>query len=562
MRLEISQVRERLRLMDEENAAILSTNSRLIKQLAIVNESLFASETKVESLAQSLQEQYSQEAKVANMNVRAQALEDQINILDLSRKNLRKPVPASVSARQVEARWKQTEDLLDALTKQYESIETEAKSENLLPSLRQEPPLPEVDIQHQSTPVRPSTTHMPSIDLATPSPLPETPNMHRLSQMAPPPPHLVTTEIHHHHHFHVVQTSKQKRPKKVSFTDDDFLPTPPDSLERRHGAQRPLRRVISLPHARTASSGADISDSETCISDGVNSEDEYFDNFPLHQQKNVRRYISYESGLRDLRDQLDLDIDLTAAVAPSSIQVAPPVVGLSTPDSTLVNTPPHSTDKSDALHMHRTKRYSDIGVSEISGVMAECSFRSVSDSSASDSPSLRKSSDLLSAAVANSSRRKSSGTPGLGAIAGETQSLNRKLSSFFTRIKSNLGTPVKTDPDANDDTSLAPPTPSPTACVPSINPTTSTAVPVISPLSNFDTPSSSSPPLAHEPIAASVSIPTSSKYPLDTPASISIKPSKASLAGNASLSASLSTPSPSPLRRQTSTKRWLQVTEV
>lgn len=541
MLMEISQARERLKLLDEQNAAILATNSQLIKQLSIINESLYVSEAKVEQLTLSLQDQYSQEAKVANFVVRTQSLEDQIETVESARQTLKLPAPAAVSARTVEARWKQTENLLDALTRQYETLEFEATEEDVLPSLQyKSQPIP--PLQVPTTPIHKfiTSTTVPKPDLSD----------HGVVHVMPP---VTTTEIHHHHHFHVVQTPKAKRHKKVSFSNESWLPTALDTPQRRKSA-RTLRRVASLPHAR------DTSDSETCRSDSIQSEDEYFDNFLLHQTKNVRKYISYESGLCELRDKLELEVEMEAAAPPSSIPVATPVVGLSTPDTT----PTTQAADSSALPRHRTKRYSDIGLSEVTDVSAECTF------SVQTSPSkMRTSSALLSAAVANSSstRRQSSAAFGLPTPVSsptatstpstpETPTLNTKLSSFFTRIRGGLSTPAK--PDSNDPSRLAPPTPAPSiASTPTITATTTTAIPVISPLPPYTPISSPSPSPLSKPTIAASSTAYSSPLAYNTP---SFPPSSSPVASDlssdfpalkpstsiSSLKKTLNTPPPTP----------------
>lgn len=457
MFLEISQVRGRLKVVDEENSVILSSNSHLIKQLSIVNESLFISEAKVEQLSKTLQDQASLQAKVDSFAARSQALESQITLLESVRESLKLIPVVSVKDRKlVESRWRKTELMLETLTEQYEKLEQEAFSEDILPGKRMsdlDPPPHLTTPMHNfintiltselESPIQPITTQQDEIeDLRKQLAL--TPVMSSLP-----------TEIHHHHHFHMVQTpSKQEKKKKVSFTNQSMPLTPP------YSAERTLRRISSLPDARD-------DDSDTCISESITSEDDYFDNFPLHSnmKNTVRKFMSYESGLRDAHDGL-VPPSLLEAKALSSVTLpdVQPTAQLCTPDISPLT-----------AHRHRTKRYSDVGTpskSEVSDVSAEFTFSAHQQQT---SPTkLRSSSALLSAAVANNARRKSSlvsesaatdapmpSTPDL------PQTLNRKLSSFFTKLRgtSNPTTPIPISAETGD---MPPLSQFPTSSSPSI----------------------------------------------------------------------------------------------
>lgn len=428
MLLEISQVKERLKLLDEENSSLMSANSHLITQLGIVNEMLFMSETKVEQLARVLEDQYTHQAAVNSLSVRTQAIESQITMIETIRNTLKSLPTGSLKDRKlVETRWKMTDRMLDTLIKQYETLEQEARLHDILP-------------------------HAHHADTSPSEVQPKTPLHHFINTiLTDSEPHYSSdqdmaqtfdsfqpnSEIHHHHHLDVLETPKSGKYKKVSFTTPTplsriaFLPTPPDSVERT------LRRVSSLPDARD-------DDSDTCISESIHSEDEYFDNYPLYNvnKNTVRKFMSHESGLRNYNQQLPDEVDLSQLAAPEEV-LAPVRV------SPAVCLPAEATPRP---QRHRTKRYSNIGtpsLTEVTDVSAEFTF-----SVQSPTKSTSRSAAMLSAAVTRGVPPDQPSTPI------PPQTLNRKLSSFFTKLRGSAYgalTPVKISSPSE------PPTPSPRA---------------------------------------------------------------------------------------------------
>lgn len=483
MLLEISQVRERLKLLDEENSSLLSANSHLITQLGIVNEMLFMSETKAEQLARVVEDQHTQQATVNSLSVRTQAIESQITMIESVRNTLKSLPTGSLEERRlVETRWKMTDRMLDTLIKQYEILEQEARLHDILP------------LAHHS-------------DLSPSEVQPETPMHHFINTILDSEPHYSsdrdmvqsfnalqpTTEIHHHHHFQVLETPKSNRDKKVSFNTPTpqsriaCLPTPPDSVERT------LRRVSSLPDARD-------DDSDTCISESIHSEDEYFDNYPLYNinKNTVRKFMSHESGLRNHSQQVPDELDLSQLAAPEEV-LAPVKV------SPAVCSTAEATPKP---QRHRTKRYSNVGtpsLTEVTDVSAEFTF-----SAHSPTKSTSRSAAMLSAAVIRSGSSEQPSTPN------PPQSLNHKLSSFFTKLRGSAYgalTPVK-------DSSLPEPaTPSPTAIptapyLPSPASTRSASTPVVVTADAFRSPLDSDTPPARslKPASSVMSLHSSMKH--------------------------------------------------
>lgn len=370
-------------------------------------------------------------------------------------------------------------------------------------------------------------------------------------------------EVHHHHHFHVLPpnfqsrnpTTPKLRSKQVSIPPTYFIsgiPTPPDPADKIrpvHSSQH-YSHEINGPeysrHRRTHSlPDAQDDDSDTCTGDDANSGEYYFDNHSIYglDKSTVRKFISHESGLRGLEQN---DISMVDPVLYSNYPGSPNLVIEENDDMGLIYSPMpklHRSTSHDSIFSgldvnsqiqapnspqlsapfmpsvtsttylsipeidssHRPSLYGTIGTSsksEVANVSAEFTF------SATQQPNKLRSKMLLSAAVANSARRKSSlasfrssstlaGSPSsMSSVASATSSLstmplNSKWSTFFTKLRGGSSSEAQ-EPQLPSEASLKPPT----APLPS-SPRSAVSTPTIpnnvfaSPLSNTYSSSSS-----------------------------------------------------------------------
>lgn len=335
MRSEILELTERLKLADSESAKISDNNSQLIKQMSIVNDSLFVSEAKVEQLTRTLQDQHSQLTKVNNKATKTEGLESQITMLESAQENLQQECHNAMQEKRLaEARWRKTERMLEKLTVQYEKLEQESMSSDASPrpqDLYTEPVTPiqgfiknvlqeNSSLEHTVTELREKLSFFKEEvkDLRTQlsvhnsrSGFSESTDNQR--------------EVHHHHHFHVAPPTlhpKQQATPRLQSRPSPFpyagllsgIPTPPESAERISNASNNMyraqsgntsphcysrhRRTSSLPEARE-------DDSDTCAGDADDVTDGgyYFDNYSTYggmERSAIRKFISHESGLRSL----------------------------------------------------------------------------------------------------------------------------------------------------------------------------------------------------------------------------------------------------------------------
>lgn len=131
---EISQLQAKLTQIDAENIRVLNDNSQLTKQLDLVSESLYLSESKVESLSKSVQEEQNRILRINNFRARSDALEQQIILLEDVREALQhENLQVTKDKKLAEARWHKTERMLEQLTLQYENLEKEAMLDKPIP---------------------------------------------------------------------------------------------------------------------------------------------------------------------------------------------------------------------------------------------------------------------------------------------------------------------------------------------------------------------------------------------------------------------------------------------
>lgn len=146
---EIAQLEEQLSANRLESSRITSENAYLIQQLKTVSNSLCQSESKINSLNESLKYQHATAAKVKAFKARSDSLETQIELLESIREELQQENSEVVRDKKlVEARWHKTECMLEQLTAQYQHLECEARSLELNMSKNVDPNLESIFLEH------------------------------------------------------------------------------------------------------------------------------------------------------------------------------------------------------------------------------------------------------------------------------------------------------------------------------------------------------------------------------------------------------------------------------
>lgn len=488
----INTLKERINLANLDISKSTANNAQLVKQVSVVSESLFVSEAKVEQLTRTLQDQHSQLVKANNSAAKTESLESQISILESTRETLQQECQMAVREKRLaEARWRKTERKLEKLTLQYERLEEEAVdgidlSGQVNSNSPNEPATPMQEfiktLLQENSALEATAFDLREQLAASKEELKDLRNQLKQVSRTGYSEADSQREVHHHHHFHVLPPGFQPRqpppPKQRSNQiqtggNQDLRPSDGDTPGPQYTSHR---RRFSLPEARE-------DDSDTCAGDDDPSGGYYFDNYPHVMDKTtVRKFISHESGLRGLAQS---EISMIDPVMYSHYPGSPNVVVEEDEELGVVYSPMPKLQRStshdsifSALDVnqtatpigppslsepylsipeitlfHRPSLYNKMSSSksEVVNVSAEFTF------SATPQPNKVGSKMLLTAAVANNARRRTSlksyassggdgSTPPQSVASSVTSTsptptapLNKKWSTFFSKLTGSSG---------------------------------------------------------------------------------------------------------------------------